>query len=225
MKRSILLLSLFFTTFYIRANDQVSLTIESLFENLLTLPVEILEDLAGNMNFYYYMDQYNQEKAEKGRRSQNSCVPLDGVLPRGVKYYTNSLQEKVCTCKAWGECPPMETCPCEKLCPMDFSLFDREDNKSLDLSPQNALPFRNSSVAKVSGKQVFSKYPMTQGYCWGHANVSSKFNRLASFRLKNKLKNDKGESLVYGSDEWVSSMKLLMMSLAICLEKFLVLPI
>lgn len=92
---------------------------------------------------------------------------------------TDPLVQASCECRAWGSCTK-DLCACEKLCPNDFNIFRRAEYQGLSSMSdyENSLAFRN--------RDGFSQYQMTQGYCWGHASVTSKFNRLAFFNPEKK---------------------------------------
>lgn len=104
-----------------------------------------------------------------------------------------STRKKVCSCRAWGTCTK-DICNCGILCPNNFSIFKRPPfQKSItDLTkPENSLSFRNKGAMQLSSIKG------TQGYCWGHASVTTKFNRLADFdpsnnSMKKMLHNPKG---------------------------------
>lgn len=90
---------------------------------------------------------------------------IEGLLP--------VVRDSVCSCKAWGSCSANE-CSCENLCPKTLELLQRTENISDLSSEDNSLSFRNSQVQGA-------EHEMTQGFCWGHASLTSKFNRLAFF--------------------------------------------
>jgi hypothetical protein len=83
------------------------------------------------------------------------------------------IREQVCSCRPWGTCTTQE-CACEKLCPDNFDIFQRQEIEKNTLT-ENSLAFRNT-------RGIADNYEMTQGFCWGHASVTSKFNRLAFFK-------------------------------------------
>jgi hypothetical protein len=98
-----------------------------------------------------------------------------------------TLSEKVmalnCQCQPWGDCP-LDVCSCERQCPENFKIFERPDQKTTKLitSRDNGLAFRNGSTP--------GQHEETHGYCWGHANVTSQFNRLAFFKPGIKAPHD-----------------------------------
>lgn len=87
---------------------------------------------------------------------------------------TDPLVQATCECRAWGSCTK-DLCACEKLCPNNFNIFRRAEYQGLSSmsAPEHSLAFRNGGGG--------SQHQSTQGYCWGHASVTSKFNRLAFF--------------------------------------------
>jgi hypothetical protein len=82
----------------------------------------------------------------------------------------NALQGP-CTCRAWGSCS-RESCSCSKLCPRTFDILDRGGQET-STSLFNRL-YQKNSRNDFPGK--------TNGYCWGLATLTQKFNRLAFFK-------------------------------------------
>ncbi len=90
---------------------------------------------------------------------------------------SQNTRDLVCSCKPWGDCEK-GLCSCKKLCPDNFEIFKKppfENNIRELTSYSHSLSFRNSGAMKASSIRG------TSGYCWGHASVTSKFNRLAFF--------------------------------------------
>lgn len=120
----------------------------------------------------------------------SSCDPQDisgqeeaQNLLEDIGKITDPLVGPICQCSPWGNCTK-NLCSCDKLCPDDFSIFKRPEVANLNdwSAPEHSLAFRNGGGG--------SQYEMTQGYCWGHASVTSKFNRLAFFNKDQKPKYD-----------------------------------
>ncbi|CAN0283456.1 unnamed protein product, partial [Chrysoparadoxa australica] len=87
----------------------------------------------------------------------------------------------MCKCVAWGNCSK-DICGCQYLCPNNFDIFRRKPMQGHTQSlstKENSLAFRNEASAFADTNE------MTNGYCWGHASMTSKFNRLADWDLQN----------------------------------------
>jgi hypothetical protein len=134
----------------------------------------------------------NIQKESVGKEPVESpCwVTKKSVLPMlsDIEKLTNAVRENVCSCVPFGSCS-VDECPCSRLCPKGFEIFKRPGVESTaDLSTtSNSLSFTNMS----GGGDIKA----TQGFCWGHASVTSKFNRLAFFKKKDKPKHD-----IYSND-------------------------
>ncbi len=101
------------------------------------------------------------------------------------------MRDEVCSCQLWGTCKK-GLCECDTLCPNNMLIFKRPDMTVEDTAkPENSLPFRNSPYDFKD-----SDHPMTNGYCWGHASVTSKFNRLAYFEESAPVPYEEG------TEEW-----------------------
>ena len=105
------------------------------------------------------------------------------VLPgmESIEQLANAVRKNVCSCVPWGSCTT-EECPCSRMCPEGFDIFKRPGQKSTaDYSTRdNSLSFVNGG----GGGDIEA----TQGFCWGHASVTSKFNRLGFFNKSEKPK-------------------------------------
>ena len=95
------------------------------------------------------------------------------ILGKSTKDNISKIKNQLCTCKAWGTCDK-KSCQCQDLCPKDFKILDRPHDLPLD-APENSLSFTNSD------KSFYEKDSNYNGYCWGHALVTQRFNRLATF--------------------------------------------
>ncbi len=95
--------------------------------------------------------------------------PYEGLM--------RATRDNICTCRAWGTCRK-NLCSCEELCPSGFDIFRKPplNNSTEDLSSrEHSLSFRNMESMRLADIEG------TQGYCWGHASLTSKFNRLGFF--------------------------------------------
>lgn len=135
------------------------------------------------------------EKANKKKEKDDSevryCLDQEGrtISSEDSQNFQDLLEhttELVCECKEWGSCTK-DLCSCEKLCPDNLNIFKRPPFKNTQelTEPENGLAFRNETVGKNE---------MTSGYCWGHANINSQFNRMAFFNPKAKAPYDLNSS-------------------------------
>ncbi|OUR99916.1 hypothetical protein A9Q84_02480 [Halobacteriovorax marinus] len=166
-------------------------------KNLFATPFKAISN--GISNFQY--NSIAEKDDNKKSYNTNECwvkrkAPLDNLSD--IEKITDAVRGNVCSCVPWGSCTTAE-CPCSRMCPDNFDIFKRPERKSLgELSfKENSLPFRNGG----GGSSVTT----TQGFCWGHASVTSKFNRLAFFKenetpkhsLKSKDEKEYGKALDY----------------------------
>ncbi|WP_412471234.1 hypothetical protein [Halobacteriovorax sp. RT-2-4] len=161
--------------------NQAGLGAVTAVKNLITTPYRGAKSAISNY-------QYNQIKSaeETKRLSFQQHVQLlsseqvDCQRPTretAFEDFGNILKEvrqQVCSCKSWGSCTS-ETCSCETLCPNNFDIFKRRDPIIENSKVNNSMAFRNYDSITLSDIEG------TQGYCWGHASLTSKFNRLAFF--------------------------------------------
>lgn len=129
----------------------------------------------GNLTFSERTIAIDQEDNPSCEADQSSTSPELPIEDYGQ--LMNETRNLVCSCRPFGSCDK-DLCSCENLCPDNFDIFKREpyQNSLEDLSqPEHSLSFRNADAMYLSSIQG------TNGYCWGHASVTSKFNRLAFF--------------------------------------------
>ncbi len=84
------------------------------------------------------------------------------------------IKDSLCQCKPWGSCDK-GSCSCDILCPTDFTIFNRTTPINDNNIIENSMSFTNGSQKFYDNVQGY------QGFCWGHASLTSKFNRLAIF--------------------------------------------
>lgn len=165
----------FLLTLSLMGCDQTGLAIGQSVKNAVTLPYRAVTGLFSDREYEKVekrsLDIQSDDCDESDCKSMED-TPLEEVLD--LKDVTTAILNNACECRSWGTCEK-NVCSCEKLCPNSFEIFKRENVEKLsDLSsPENSLAFRNGGGG--------SKYEMTQGYCWGHASMTSRFNRLAFF--------------------------------------------
>lgn len=76
-------------------------------------------------------------------------------------------------------------------------------NKQFSATVEDSLAFRVYEGDDFKD----SKFEEQQGFCWGHAVVTQKFNRLADFSPNEKLLDKSGLPVESGSKEWVKLIK------------------
>ncbi|MFT6603998.1 MAG: hypothetical protein ACJARO_001512, partial [Bacteriovoracaceae bacterium] len=187
---------------------QTWIATKNLATNIITAPISWMKSGYNAITGNTY-DSYVKETDEKKEGSSDLKLSSDCLYKVGGKMITEDafnglsedlkkVAEKVCSCKSWGDCPPSETCSCDTLCPDDLTIFDHPDNKSFDASEDNCLAFRNDPYA-----DAYSDNPMTAGYCWGHASMTSKFNRLGFFRPNQEVPCVKEKTCEEGDERWL----------------------
>ncbi|WP_372654138.1 hypothetical protein [Halobacteriovorax sp.] len=155
-----------------------------------------------------YFTDNAYEDIEQKSTSKNSIptecwVKRKSVLPgmEGIQNITDVIRENVCSCVPWGSCT-VDECPCSRMCPDGFDIFKRPGQKTMSefTTLENSLSFSNGG----GGGEIES----TQGFCWGHASVTSQFNRLAFFdksakpeySLNSKDKSEQKKAFEYYKD-------------------------
>ena len=167
MKKSLLVIS--FLAIVLVACDQTGLGIGAAFKNLISLPIQGAQKIANSVSGKTY-EAYKERTAQGVNRDGSSC--FDSQQDNSGSAQFNQFSRIACQCKAWAQCLT-ELCSCKVMCPENFNIFDRPDY-SLEPGPANTLSFVNSASA-------FRNNKMTRGYCWGHAAITQRFNRLGFF--------------------------------------------
>lgn len=168
------------------ACDQNGLGAWNATKNFFMTPINAVQSLWTNAR-YSSMEgktEFDEQKAEELRY----CHSADGkpIVGKELAEMEN-LSEKVmalsCQCQPWGDCP-LDVCSCERQCPENFKIFKRPNHKPIKNMTRmmNGLAFRNGNTP--------GQHEETQGYCWGHANITSQFNRLAFFKPGTKAPHD-----------------------------------
>ena len=173
------LLRLMLVVVFIAACNQVGLGVGSAVKNFFMSPVREVSKIFSNQEYRKQRDLSLAAGLVQQEQEIRYCIGDNGQpIPQenvsDLEDLQNSVRNLTCQCKAWGSCSK-DICPCESLCPEGFGIFRRfaESTKSLS-GVENGLSFRNGSIP--------SKHTETNGYCWGHAKVTSQFNRLAFFK-------------------------------------------
>lgn len=165
------------------ACNQAMLGTMSAAKNFITTPYR---GVMGAISDYQYSNlRSDSDKARQNSELEDSiCYRRTGDISQeavALSQLGDRIREMVCTCKAWGTCTKDE-CPCEKLCPYNFKILKRFEKIENLSSESNSLAFRNPSPYN----QVGTHHTSQQGFCWGHAAVTNKFNRLGFFDKSKK---------------------------------------
>ena len=190
MKRFLILSFIFITMLFgLTSCNQAMLGVGSAIQNLITSPYRGIRDAISNHVYDEVLERTEKAKltrTEKVQRAKNPCEKKDASPPLSKSQQTNlkkvqeEIRKNICSCKAWGTCSK-EECSCNKLCPKTFELLSRVENISDFTKEENSLSFRNTDTPGFK-----TEHTMTAGFCWGHASVTSKFNRLAFFKPNTK---------------------------------------
>lgn len=174
------------------SQNQTVIGIENALENLITTDKRGLVEAFSSIAYDDIVERHNNLRGRNLLQHQrrghilNYC-PANGTdsspLPEVplLDSLAQSIRDTACKCVAWGNCPK-SVCACNKLCPNNFDIFKRKPREGAIQSlttKENSLSFRNTSSA-------FQDNKMTNGYCWGHAAMTTKFNRLADFKEDDK---------------------------------------
>lgn len=163
-------------------------------KNLITAPVRGISGMISDYQYGNIVDRTERDRNEGelqlGLNPGRCDIWLGETSPMNTDDYEGLMEatrDTACSCRAWGTCKK-NVCSCSKLCPDNFDIFRKPPMKDsiADLSKkENSLDFRNS------GAMTLSDIKGTQGYCWGHASVTTKFNRLAFFQPSSTEMRDK----------------------------------
>jgi hypothetical protein len=175
--------SLFFLIFFLpaassAAPNQTVMAILRAAKNIVKTPITEAERL--------FIDKKYREMRDETKQDPDNFCSL-GILGEDkitdLINVSDKARDKECSCVAWGSCLA-DMCPCDKLCPKGFGIFRHPEGitpKNLS-TESNGLAFRNTEGG--------SKHKGDMGYCWGHARLTSQFNRLAFFDGSKKAPYD-----------------------------------
>ncbi len=159
--------------------DQTGLAVGSAVQNFLTTPIDAVSDLFSDAAYNRRREATLAQQEVEGEGEIRYCVDPTGTpIPASdlstLDGLAQGLRSEACQCVPWGDCPT-QVCACGSLCPRGFDIFRHPAGVTTKtLSTQsNGLAFRNESVGQ---------HEMTAGYCWGHARLTSQFNRLSFFK-------------------------------------------
>ena len=169
MKKNLLLVGLLLV--FSACENQVGTAVTSTFSNIIS--GRAFQDSSSN-EAYKALKEASLSKPQMDSVSPN-CIPLDVMNTLSVSEEENfsTIKDQLCTCTAWGTCDA-KSCSCKLLCPKDFGIFKKVNHWERD-SFENTLSFTNND------NRYASSDPTYNGYCWGIATVTQRFNRLATF--------------------------------------------
>lgn len=179
MKRLLWILALLMLA---SACNQNGLGVWNATKNFFATPINAVKSFFTDASYEYKKSRtgYNSASAEDIRYCAGSDgSPIMGEKLSELEKLSDEVMATTCQCRPWGDCPT-NVCPCERQCPNDFKIFERPEHQPIQnlTTIENGLAFRNGSTP--------GDYEETQGYCWGHANLNSQFNRLAFFNPEQK---------------------------------------
>ena len=170
MNKKIALLMILLT--FVACESQIGTAISTAFTNLITGNAF---SNSSSDELYQKLKEQSLAKAQNGEESGlSTCInqSLD-VIGSSTGIDFKKVKDNLCTCKAWGTCDK-QSCSCDILCPNDFSILNRSGHAT-DESADNSLSFTNGDF------EFYKRDSHYTGYCWGHAVVTQRFNRLAKF--------------------------------------------
>jgi hypothetical protein len=182
MKRAgLMIILLMLSLFALNSCQQWQLGGLTAAKNFITAPYRGIRDAIANKSYNNLVERTeaahtNQDGIHSSICDKETLDILGEDKEDEVEALRDAVRESACTCKAWGSCSTKE-CDCEFLCPETLEILNRVDPISELSKPENSMAFRNPSP----WNQVADNHSSQQGHCWGHASVTSKFNRLAFF--------------------------------------------
>ncbi len=164
--------------------NQTGLGAGSAIKNFFTSPIKAVEGLISNGDYAEKKEETIKNRKNANEENIEYCLdetgqPFEKDNLSSIDLLRKNIRTLACKCRPWGDCPT-NICSCGIQCPSGFDIFRHPGDitpKKLS-TPENGLAFRNSGVP--------SQHSQTQGYCWGHARVTSQFNRLGFFKPNQK---------------------------------------
>jgi hypothetical protein len=170
MKNKIALIIVLIT--FVACESQVGTAISTAFTNLIS------GNAFSNSSSDELYQKMKDQALSQGLSENNGTIPscnnnsLD-VINSATGIDFKKVKDNLCSCVAWGTCDK-NSCSCDKLCPSDFSILNRSGH-AMDENEENSLSFTNGDA------EFYKRDSHYTGYCWGHAVVTQRFNRLAKF--------------------------------------------
>ncbi|MBY0517047.1 MAG: hypothetical protein K2P81_09075 [Bacteriovoracaceae bacterium] len=173
--------------------DQTGLGIASGVKNFFMTPVNAVKGIFTNKAYERKKEATLKEKetvdvGEKRYCADSDGAPLSEDQLKNLGDLSDQVRSVACQCQPWGDCPK-NICSCQALCPQGFDIFRHPADmtpKKISENQYNGLAFRNWNVP--------SQHEATQGYCWGHARMTSQFNRLSFFKPDSTAPHDLSSS-------------------------------
>ena len=159
-------------TTIVACESQIGTAISTAFTNLIS------GNAFSNSSSDELYQKMKEQTLSQGLSENNGTIPscndqsLD-VISSSTGINFKRVKDNLCTCVAWGTCDK-NSCSCDKLCPSDFSILNRS-GLAMNDSEENSLSFTNNDL------EFYKRDSHYTGYCWGHAVVTQRFNRLAKF--------------------------------------------
>ena len=160
--------------------NQVGIGAASAVKNFFTSPIKAVEGVISNGDYAEKKEETLKNRKNSSEGEVEYCLdesgnPIDKNDISSITNLSKNIRTLACKCRPWGDCPT-NICSCSIQCPTGFDIFKRPgDMTTKKLSTtENGLAFRNWNIP--------SQHEQTQGYCWGHARVTSQFNRLGFFK-------------------------------------------
>lgn len=176
------LLVLIFAASALVACNQWGIGAASAVKNFFKTPIDAVGGFVARDRFRSMERETREEERQRSPAGEtleycldNTGRPVTGEAMDDIAAILGAVERQSCQCAAWGNCPT-EICSCDVKCPSGFGIFKHPVGmtpQSLS-TPENGLAFRNGG-----GNGTIES---TNGYCWGHARVTSQFNRLAFFK-------------------------------------------
>lgn len=164
--------------------NQVGIGAGSAIKNFFATPIKAVQGIVSDADYDEKKEETIKNRKQAAKTDIEYCLdeaglPIEKNDLSSINKLSNNIRTLACKCRPWGDCPT-NICSCGIQCPTGFDIFRHPgDMTTKKLStPQNGLSFRNGRTP--------SKHSQTQGYCWGHARVTSQFNRLGFFKPNQK---------------------------------------
>lgn len=170
--------SILFVALALWACDQNGTAVLAALKNVVTAPIDGVRKLGAVISGNTYEDYVKRTEALRYEVPSSCGDASIGKSDEFLKSLTSSMKAiraSNCSCRPWGTCST-SNCACGTLCPDSFDILSVHADRNLG-GKDHEFPFRNSF-------KDFANQGITQGYCWGHASMTAKFNRLAFFKPK-----------------------------------------
>ncbi|MDD4973739.1 MAG: hypothetical protein PHY93_05280 [Bacteriovorax sp.] len=172
MKKLLMLAPMLFL--FSSCESQIGTAVGAAFTNLFT--GSGFQDSSSDQ-LYEEMKNAKISPSNSTSSEKTTCLSEDTfILPVKNMSAMNKIKDHLCSCETWGACDK-NSCSCEVLCPNNFDILKMNNHKNDD-SEENSLSFTNQDI------DFHKKYYDYSGFCWGHALITQRFNRLVRFNPK-----------------------------------------